>query len=422
MRFGNWIAQTGMLLLLATPAWTQAPETWVLRFEDLPRLLSERNQNVKSAILSEEAASARTGYFARSFLPRLLIEGGAENFETGIYRRLTQPYGLLEAKVNLFQGGRDYLEEQIREGEYLSARSQSRKLQNQELLEVRQAYWTLVYQSEEIEIHKKAVEQNEKYLAAANRRIQRGLTTETDRLDFQINRDVLKEELESLEHEVLLTEIKLQSLLSTAEGQKFKGADQIPHDHDEQIMSFGLDSASNADVMELQAAEQIARSRSASTHRWWMPSLDVYAGYYLYTLRDRDYVDQALRNDTVAGFRLTLHLFDGFESIRQASASGKQAEAQEGKAYQETRKAHAKLRLVQEEMKHQHELIHTAEGRIELGQSYLSRTLGDYDRGVKNSVDVLGALQRLIQFKSRYAELRRDYQQSKAELLGMLGK
>ncbi len=397
------------LILAAAPALAQgAPETLELHFEDLPRMLSERNQNIKGALLAEEAASLRTGHFGRSFLPQLVIEGGVETFQTGFYRQLTQPYGLLEARVNLFRGGRDYFEGRIREGAAVSARSDSLKARGQEFLETRQAFWSLVYLQDSIAIHRKALEQNEKYLAAANRRIQRGLTSDTDRLEFEINRDVLNEEIESLEHEVLLVEIRLRALLSIERMVRLRASSELPHEHDDELLTMTLPRESSADLLGLEGAEQVAQAEASLARRWWVPSLDLYAGYYLYTLRDRDYLDYGLRNDTVAGVRFTLPLFDGFQSSRESSSLGLQSVA--------------RFEELQEEMKHSHDLIHGAEKRIVKAQNYLNRTLSDYDRGVRNSVDVLGALQRLIQFQHRYAELRKEYQSSKAELLSMMGR
>jgi len=46
----------------------------------------------------------------------------------------------------------------------------------------------------------------------------------------------------------------------------------------------------------------------------------------------------------------------------------------------------------------------------------------EYRRGVKNSLDVLGASQRYLGFERQYAERRRDYQATKAELLSLLGR
>ena len=73
-------------------------------------------------------------------------------------------------------------------------------------------------------------------------------------------------------------------------------------------------------------------------------------------------------------------------------------------------------------MKHFHDLIHSVEERVALAGHYLSNTLNEYDRGVKNSPDVLSASQRLISFRRRLTELRRNYQIAKVDVLSLSGE
>src|SRR5687768_9611401 len=80
-----------------------------LKYEELPRLLREKNRGVQASSLSVEAARERTGSLTRSFLPRVEAIGGAEHFKTGNYPVATQPYGGIEATVNVFRGGLDSL-------------------------------------------------------------------------------------------------------------------------------------------------------------------------------------------------------------------------------------------------------------------------------------------------------------------------
>ncbi len=393
-----------------------------LKFEDLPKLLQERNQAVQGVQLSVQASQKRTGHLVRSYLPTLSLEAGGEHFQTGSYSAETAPYAFLETRLNLFRGGKDALEENIRQSQVGLTQAQAQRALTEELTDARKTYWTLIFQRELVQILKEALQENEKNLASAKKRIQRGLATDTDQVDFEINRDVLQEEISSLEHENELTQIKLRSFFSWADEKLIWTPSLIPHDHDEALLHMQIPQDSHPEVAQFKANSEISLNQGDQAHRWWLPSVDVYAGYYLYTLRDRDYVDMSRRDDLVAGIRFSLSLFDGFQSKTLASSLSLQAEGLDSQARQKEKVIQAKLKIAKEEIKHHHELTHIAEDRIQKGGKYLSQTLSEYGRGVKNSPDVLGALQRQISFKRRYAEIKRDYQLFKTDLLGLLNR
>src|SRR5688572_5280131 len=101
-----------VVLLLFSFSLAQA-NTELLRFGILPAKVSESNKSVAGAKLRIKAAEKKSGHFGRSFLPKLKVLGGYENFKTGTFDRTTQPYIGSELSVNIFHGGKDYLESQI---------------------------------------------------------------------------------------------------------------------------------------------------------------------------------------------------------------------------------------------------------------------------------------------------------------------
>lgn len=410
--------------LAAWAAWASAAHAteMELKFEDLPGLLKARNSGVAAGEILSRSASLRTGHLVRSSLPVIEAVGGAESFRTGNHGARTQPYGFVEARLNLFRGGRDLLEERTRQAQTELASTEAMQVFRKSLSEARKLYWRLVYEREVITVLQDALVQTDRNLLAANRRIQRGLTTETDRLDFEISRDSLRDEIESFRHESVMTQISLRALLSLPEDTEFKTAQRIPHEHDESLLKRDPDAGTYPEVAALDLSARIHQTQGARNSRWWTPTLDAYGGYYLYTLREREFTDQNLRTDAAVGLRLTLHLFDGFQSAREASAQSLHAEALGSRAAQEARLARSRLKVSQEELKHAHELIHALEERVKQSEEYYSKTLSEYDRGVKNSPDVQGALERKLAFRRRSAELRRDYQESKAAILGMVGE
>jgi outer membrane protein TolC len=392
-----------------------------LRWEDLPSLLKGKNLAIKGAERVADAAAERTGHLARSFLPNLDAHVGVENFKSAEVDRATQGYGAIEARINLFRGGRDSAEDQVREAQHALAVSDSDERRRTQLSDLRKAFWTFVFQREMATHYRDALVQSERGVAAANRRISRGLTTDTDRLDFEINRDELREEVESIEHEAQITQIRIRALLGADEAVRYKALDAIPHQHDDALVSSDPAQYSFPEVQSSMARASSFMAQGAQALRWWLPSLDAYAGAFQHTFREKEYLDASLRRENVIGARLTLNLFDGLQSARAGSAWRIQADGQEDIARQARRDQQALVRAAQEEMKHAHELTHLAEARLKQGSLYLRKTLAEYDRGVKNSPDLLGAIQRQLGLQRRYAEIRRDYQFSKTDLLRLTG-
>lgn len=401
---------------------TMAANVVALSADDLPKLLRSKNQNVSGAALLTEAAQARTGHLVRSYLPTLRAEAGGERFQTGTYSERTQAYGGAEVRINLFRGGRDLLEERARDSQVLVSEAGAKKAFESEITHARQLYWRLVFNKEMIRLLGKVVGNNERYLEMANRRIARGISTETDRLDFQIHRSQLKEDIESLTHENILLQISLAAVLGMESETEFKTEDNISHIHDEELLAAKFEPSTHPEVESLRANQGLFSSQRNQEYLWWTPSVDVYGGYYLYTLRERDYLSRGLRDDRVVGLKLTFNIFDGFQSTANAGAFAAQANAYEEQASQRARSVDAQVKVAKEDLKHDHELIHQSEERIEQGKKYLVRTLDEYNRGVKNSIDVLGAVQRQVAFQRQYAERRKNYQITKSGLLALLGQ
>jgi len=411
-----------ILLFLGAPSSGLAQEAVELRFEDLPRLVASNNQAVAGAERLIEAARARTGVLGRSYLPSLGLEAGGERFQTTRYDYRTQPYGHLETRLNLYRGGRDRLHGEAAARQVERVASEARKASAAELAAARKTYWELVSDRETAKIVAEAATENEKLLEAASRRINRGLATETDRLEFEINRSQLKEEFESLSHATVLLQIRLAASLGLPPETKFHTPETVEHDHDEGLLAAPFDAASHPDTQALKAQREALELEQRKAERWWTPSVDLYGGYYLYTLRERDSVNQSGRDDKAVGARLSLPIFDGMRSKADARSFRLQTEGVERIRSQRELSMDAEVRVAKEDLKHDHELIHYAEERIEQGRKYLGRTLDEYERGVKNSLDVLGAAQRQLGFRRLHAERRREYQITKSVLLALLGR
>lgn len=382
----------------------------------------QNNLSVQSFGKAEQAENKRTGYLGRSFLPSISFEVGQERFQTGRYKSFSNPYGLLEARFNLFKGGRDQLESGVRD---LQAKIGTFNLSlavRDEINKVRKFQWQIIHNNELVRILEKEKKDNSKLKEQATRRASSGVSTKSDVLEFTIHESELEETIESLLHENKILKIGLLPLLGLDSDSSLEFSQTLIHEHDEALLIKKFDSKQNLQVKKLDADYESFNLQKKLINRWWTPSLDLYGGYYLYTLRDRDYLALRERDDRVIGLRLSFELFDGLKSYNQGTAAHYQAESKRLMVKHVERQNEAQTLMYQEDLKHTHEVMHYVQDRISKSKDYLKVTLQEYDRGFKNSLDALSAMQRYYRYEKQYLEKKKEYQLIKADLLALTGE
>jgi outer membrane protein TolC len=392
-----------------------------VQFDDLPKLVQGRNEHSRAARKSVEAFSARTGHLTRSFLPELKGVIGGENFRTAGESFRSQPYGEVVAELNLFRGGKDRLEERIRETRLAQAETEAQGVGIEELSKARRSYWLLVHQRELAALIDDSMKQNEANLSAAQRRVSAGMGSETDRIEFEI----FKTNLEQDGARVRLEERNQQRALSVLLGHGANGGIEtpkaVPHLHEDELLSRTIDTERHREIEILRHQSESSDLLAQQGSRWWMPSLDAYTGVQLYTYREREYPALSDRVDAFVGARLTFSLFDGGVASNEAQAARIDAEVLSTRAIQSRNELAAAFQGAQDELKLLHELVHGAERNVTQSKRYLDTTLSEYRRGAKNSPDVLGASQRYLDSLRRSAQLRRDFHLARTELLAVAG-
>ena len=407
--------------LLLSSGNIRAQQSGELLYADLPRLIKENNGSVQSARLLAKASEKRTGHLMRSYLPHVKTFVGYENYKTATSDLDSQPYGGVEVRMNIFNFGKDTLDEDIRKAEHKKNQTSEILNYNEKLFGARKIFWRIAYHNELVEVLKKAELQNKKILASANRRINRGLTTKTDRLEFNMYAKDLESNIESLEHESKILKIALSTYLGKDVRFRSIKIKSIPHEHDDALINENFDKQSNANVRFAEATSALLKAKASKSKKWWTPAIDVYGGYSLYTSREREFTNLSDRDDTYAGVRLTMNIFDGFKSSSESASQSAKSAAADTKLKYITEKFKGQFEVIKEEMKHAHELTHFSEEKIKQGEVYFKRTLEEYDKGIKNSLDVLSSLQRIVSFKTEYATIRLDYQNKKTALLKIKG-
>ena len=404
-----------LILLFTAPSYAQED----LRFEDLPELIQTRNKRAQASALDVSAAHMRLGYFRRSFLPRFEASAGYEKYETGPYPSQADPFYFIRGSVNLYRGGRDRLEDKARlaEKEVMSVTNQ--QTYQGELFQVRELYWTLTYLQELKELYKQTIDQNASNLAQANRLISSGLSTQVDRLEFEISGTQMNQDLARIEVDISKHNRQIAALLGKSPETIFITGMRVPHDHESPTANENLNFSTYRDVRREKAFQLNLETTSKLLKRWWVPNLDVYAESGLFTFRERNFYTQSDRMDSAVGVKFTLE-FDGFQQKVDGEAFAARARAAGLRAEQIKSETATIFNTAKQELFFIHDLLHAGEKNVKKSQQYLTSILSEYNRGVKNSPDVLSASLKNLEFRKRFAELRRDYAVESARIEAML--
>lgn len=397
------------LLVLLFGSNTSAQETVVLKAADIKGLIENRNERVSGKNHQVAGMEYRQGFLKRSFLPSLKVYGAQERFQLGDAYKRTQPTYGAEISVNIFNGMKDKLQDDAVDKRKERIETEKRVTSYQEIVKAKEIYWNMVYLENTAEVLKEIREINDKNLKSANRRLRAGVTTSADRYEFEMKETEIKRGLDQIDMQKKNLERELVAILAYPEGSSIKITDKL--EHVDGMESIGQHTESQHQFLakpSLVQAEENQIAAKIQARSWW-PKVDAYAAQNQYNVRTGNVFDQQEGKETVVGVRLTMNLFDFTSGNREAAALKAEAEGSKAEARylvkQVENEAHSEIATLD----FLHKQIHDAEENIKRAQGYFKLTLGEYSRGVKNSPDVLGSVDKLFEVRTKYYEILRDF-------------
>lgn len=381
-----------------------------LNYNDLEKKLIESNEHIAAAKKFKEAASYREGHLRRKFYPTLGLEAGAEKFTTGPYNGLEQPFGTAKLNINLYNGNRDQIESKTIDVLSLQKEIEYKKAIASGLFKVRTMYWSYFYNQEILKIYEDAKSINQKNLQLALIRIKRGISTGTDKIEFEQNSLKLDQDLAKAKIEIENIERQIKTILSIDEKESLVIKESNSYSKIETSNSESFDPSLHLDFLWLKQEKLRNDLMVKSERNWWLPTVDVYASASQFTQKDRDYLTNDERNDYTIGIVFKMNLFDGGESYNMFRSSQLYAEG----LLQESLELHRDIDTEYKNAKSlynlNHQLIINAEENIKKSEGYYQNIISEYNRGVKNSLDLLMAGQKVALSKVELAKLKMDYQ------------
>lgn len=409
--------------LFFLPMFTWAQEGSLnVKFEDLPRLVNEKNGNVAAARNSHLAAKERTGFLRRSFLPTISARTGTESARVGSERHSNMNYWTAEGKINLFRGGRDKLEENIlsRKSE-MAGHEANREIQS-EIRDARSTYWHLAAVELLLKDAKEAIEKNEDNIKSARRRVGAGVATGADAVQFDLEKTELVYEFKKLELEQDVLRNRLAVIIGHADHKRLRIEAQFPHPPESEFQEIPIHPEENLSVSIFKHREEIERMRSRQAGRWYMPQVDVYASYGVPSMSEDHTLAIRQQTESIAGISLSLDLGHAFQDRAVEKAQELESKALASRGAFQKNSVRAQGHELQHDLRLLHELIHDADKNVQRAQEFLKLTRIEYARGAKNGPDLLEAFSKSYAFRRKKIELNLEYQLAKAELDALFAK
>lgn len=394
--------------------------TQTLSFDDLPKIIAERNENYRAAQSSINAQQERTGHLARSFLPRISASLGEEDVDmtSGLMERQTN--WRVGASVNLYRGGRDSLDEDIRQAQLEAAKVDSTIDFRKELRRARASFWSIVALEKTLNHRQEELRKNEENLRSARRRAGAGVASNADANQFELYGMELEQKIKQLNHQADVERNRLAVLLGMSEHKGLKLRTDFPEVNIGKAHELNIEN--QVDFKLQKTKVRIEELRAKQSGRWWIPEVDLYAYHGVPSLRDD--LTQNIRDDreTVVGIRMSLDFGNGFGDMIERKARIHEARSGELRAAYTAREVIATDHEIRHDMSLSIELLADNEKSISKAREFLKTTQSEYSRGIKNGPDLLGAFRQLYDLLDRSVELNRDLLVAQADLDSLISK
>lgn len=353
--------------------------------------------------------------------PKLSVEGGPQSTKYDEEKsNATSLYG--KAEWNLYNGGSDKAVMDLSKSEIEIQEKRLKSLKNKVKKEVSKIYYELQFILESVSLKQKALELNSQQMKIAKAKNSSGFTTSSDVLEFDLRDSTLQSDLvllnqqldqKSRELDVLLSR-KNQTAPETVKGHLIREAfslnreellAKIQENNDQILLS----------KIELQQAETEKRQAKSQ----FLPKLDLEARYGRLANDEKVFND---KDNYSVMLKFNVPLFSGFEDYNSVKSISAKVASSQIAIDQKSISLSAELDSSLAEIKALNARLDLEEKNLERSEKYYKLTLDEYRRGVKNSPDMVGASERLLEARIRNLEYRRDLMLAKAKIQELTGE
>jgi len=376
--------------------------------------IKQTQENLDSLVLKHKSQFGR-------FSPKISVEGGPQSTKFDDDKsNATALYG--KAEWNLYNGGSDKALMDLSKSEIEIQEKRLKSLKNKIKNEVSKIYFELQFILESISLKQKALELNSQQMKIAKAKNSSGFTTSSDVLEFDLRDSTLQSDLVLLNQQLEQKSRDLAVLLSRKnqmELDNVKGhltRETFNFDRDQLLgkIQAGNDQLllSQIELLQVETEKRQAKSQ-------FLPKLDLEARYGKLANDEKVFGDS---NNYSVMLKFNMPLFSGFEDYNSVKSANAKVTASQNAVDQKHISLVSELDSILAEIKALNSRLDLEEKNLERSEKYYKLTLEEYRRGVKNSPDMVGASERLLEARIRNLEYRRDLMLANAKIQELTGE
>lgn len=396
------------------------PNEGKLELETLVEEALKNNLELKALEKVSEGARHEARSKWASFFPELSFEGGPLVTRwDGEKNSGVAAYGKLE--WNLFRGGRDSAKLDLAAAQETYSQTLLSLSRGKLTREVARVYYEMLFLLESRDLKEKALSINQDQMKLALRKKNSGFTSEADVIEFELREATLKSDLRLLDQELMSRSRELSSLLGRADTDSkllVKGHLEKPKPSFDQEKLLRQIEERNPAVLKAKIEHDQSLSELSIARSDYYPSLDLETLYGKLANEERVFRD---KNNYSIFLKLSIPIFSGLETRNESSARSYFAVAKEAELDRARLNAKKESEDAISELSSLLERLDLEEKNLERSEKYYKITSDEYRRGVKNSPDMVGAAERLLEAKVRNLEFRKSYYLTRLHLLDVAG-
>lgn len=382
--------------------------------EDAQRFAINHNFGLQALKMEIEANKAEQTIARSFFLPRFGAVGGFENRE-GNSKRDSATLGYLYGTWNLFNGFADQMNVKKSSVLVQVAESSFRLAEIELKTEIMRLFYRYLYQKSIYSSFEQARQLNGNHLASARKRRASGLISESDLMDFELRDSSINSEMRSIQQQMDETKLGLVRLMGPELGTSFEPVGALPHMHlvggiDDYLsqVSSSVENLKQSMLETESAVYELRKSRST-----WLPAVDLAVRVGALP------IDERLADSTRGMTGMVTARWEFFSGLN-TSGQIRRAEAQLSQRELESKQillgAMAAVEVAIRKLKSIEERVDLEVQNEERAYKLYKSTLGEYNRGLKNSTDLKAAEQILLDARLRRVGFKNEFLETKSEL------
>lgn len=390
--------------------------------DDLIRRIQEKNYLVQASANETDSFKYKINFWSRSFVPKFSLIYAQESYKYVVDSFRTEPWYGAALEVNLYNGGRDRLENKIYKAQLKQASASQKVILYSQLEEARKSFWNLVYLKRYLELNDKLLNLIKENKSQAIRRIRSGLATSSDKIIFEIKEEEIRQDQikKRLKYE---KEQEWLSVTLGAENEKVVPIQDLVHDHSWEKVLKHSEEAHNYLLKPAEHEVEVNVLQAEQVQSHWLPKIDAYAMWQQNNRRmDFERTNEEDRQQTIMGIKVSWNLENFLQIGNNKKSTQALAKAKQMRLEYNKQLLISKLHIEIKELKALDQLVHGAEENIKRATQLYDLIKKEYARGVKNSEDMLQATETLMNAETTRNKIVKDFHYARIHIMTKLAE